>query len=179
MTLSRPRLGITTAAAAGQLGPAADCGTTSAPNTLTAVGELSLARLGTPRLPESKLRVTCASTTCAGREQPSPYGQNHEILGRLTGATAPGDARPGGEAVTFDLYQRVVLTGDLPEEGLRKADIDVVVEHYPASEGAPEGYELEFFAAAGQTIGVVSVSASVVRAASSHEVMSVRELARA
>jgi hypothetical protein len=55
----------------------------------------------------------------------------------------------------------------------------VIVEHYPARAGVPEGYELEVFAAAGQTIAVVSVPASAVRQATEHEVLSVREIARA
>ena len=45
--------------------------------------------------------------------------------------------------MTFTLYQRVVLTQDLPAEGLRAGDIGVIVEHYPARENVPEGYELE------------------------------------
>ena len=30
------------------------------------------------------------------------------------------------------LYKRVVLTQDLPEEGLGARDVGVIVEHYPA-----------------------------------------------
>jgi hypothetical protein len=81
--------------------------------------------------------------------------------------------------MTFALHQRVVLTQDLPEEGLRAGDVGVVVEHYPAKGDAPEGYELEFFAAAGQTVAVVSVPASAIRQAGSDEVLSARVLARA
>jgi hypothetical protein len=55
----------------------------------------------------------------------------------------------------------------------------VIVEHYPARVDVPEGYELEVFAATGQTIAVVSVPASAVREATEHEVLSVREMARA
>jgi len=43
----------------------------------------------------------------------------------------------------------------------------------------PEGYELEVFAADGQTIAVVSLPASAVREATECEVLSVRELVRA
>ena len=39
----------------------------------------------------------------------------------------------------------------------------------------PEGYELEVFAAAGQTIAVVSVPASADREATEHDVLYVRE----
>ena len=80
--------------------------------------------------------------------------------------------------MTFTLFQRVVLTRDLPDEGLRVGDVGVIVEHYPVQEDVPEGYELEFFAATGQTLAVVSVPATAIREASGQEVLSVRELAR-
>ena len=50
--------------------------------------------------------------------------------------------------MTIERYQRVVLTCDLPGEGLRAGDVGVVVEHYPAKGDVPDGYELEFFTAA-------------------------------
>lgn len=81
--------------------------------------------------------------------------------------------------MSLALYQRVVLTQDLLNEGLRAGDVGVIVEHYPARADVPEGYELEVFAATGQTIAVVSVPASAVRQATGHEVLSVREIARA
>jgi hypothetical protein len=79
----------------------------------------------------------------------------------------------------FALHQRVVLTQDLPAEGLRAGDVGVIVEHYPAKGDVPEGYELEFFAAAGQTVAVVSVPATAIREAQAHEILSARVLARA
>jgi len=81
--------------------------------------------------------------------------------------------------MTFAQFQRVVLAEDVPDERLRTGDIGVIVEHYPASESVPEGYELEFFAATGQTIAVVSVPATALREARRQEVLSTRELARA
>jgi hypothetical protein len=54
----------------------------------------------------------------------------------------------------------------------------VIIEHYPALAGVPEGYELEVSAATGQTINVVSVPASGVREATEHGVLSVREITR-
>ncbi len=81
--------------------------------------------------------------------------------------------------MTFTLFQRVVLTQDLPDEGLCAGDVGVIVEHYPARPEVAEGYELEFFAAGGQTVAVVSVPATAIREAGSHEVLSARELARA
>jgi len=53
----------------------------------------------------------------------------------------------------------------------------LIVEHYPARAHVPEGYELEVFAANGQTVAVVSVPASAVREATD-EVLSVHEMAR-
>ena len=76
-------------------------------------------------------------------------------------------------------FRRVVLTVDLPEQGLRAGDVGVVVDHYKSGEGHPEGYELEFFSATGETMAVVSVPAASAREATDHEVLSVRELARA
>lgn len=73
-------------------------------------------------------------------------------------------------------FQRAVLLEDLPEHGLRAGDVGVIVEHYPAREDTPEGYELEVFSAAGQTIAVVSVPATGVRKATAHDVLSAREL---
>jgi len=90
-----------------------------------------------------------------------------------------GDSHPGGETITLALYQRVVLTQDVPEDGLRAGDVGVIVEHYPARADVPEGYELEVFAANGETIAVVSVPAAVVREATEREVLSVRDMARA
>lgn len=81
--------------------------------------------------------------------------------------------------MTHALFSRVVLTRDLPEEGLRAGDVGVVVEHYPAQASTPEGYELEVFSATGETLAVVSVPVSSVREASSREVLSARELASA
>jgi hypothetical protein len=80
--------------------------------------------------------------------------------------------------MTLPLYRRVVLTQDLPAEGLRAGDIGVVVEHYAPRADTPEGYELEVFAATGQTIAVVSVPATAIREATEREVLSVREMAR-
>jgi len=74
-------------------------------------------------------------------------------------------------------FDRVVLTRDLPDEGLRAGDVGVIVEHYPATAEVPEGYELEVFAASGQTLAVVSVPATFVRRATERDILTVREVA--
>ena len=81
--------------------------------------------------------------------------------------------------MTFAPFQRVVLAADVPEDRLRAGDVGVVVEHYRARGDVPEGYEVEFFSATGETVAVVSLSATSLRAADATEVLSVRGLARA
>lgn len=71
-------------------------------------------------------------------------------------------------------FDRVVLVEDLPGESLRAGDVGVVVDHYEAHGETPEGYELEFFSARGETVAVVSVPATAVRVAESHELLTVR-----
>ncbi len=79
--------------------------------------------------------------------------------------------------MTLAIHQRVVLTLDpCRRKAARRRCRD---EHYPARADVPEGYELEVFAATGQTIAVVSVPASAVREATEHEVLNAREMARA
>ena len=78
--------------------------------------------------------------------------------------------------MSLRLLERVVLTEDLPEKGLRAGDLGVVVEHYSARGETPEGYELEFLSARGDTIAVVSVPSSAVREVGDREVLAVREL---
>ena len=81
--------------------------------------------------------------------------------------------------MTFTAFQRVVLTADVPEERLRAGDVGVVVEHYLPRGDVPEGYEVEFFSATGETVAVVSLPATSLRAATASEILSVRGLARA
>lgn len=81
--------------------------------------------------------------------------------------------------MTLALFQRVVLTQDIPAEGLIAGDIGVIVEHYASSGDIPEGYELEFFTASGQTAAVVSVPAAAVREAQPDKILSARGVARA
>lgn len=76
-------------------------------------------------------------------------------------------------------FERVVLLRDLPEEGLRAGDVGTLVERHPAAGQAPEGYEIEFFAANGETVAVASVPAESVRRATERDLLSVRVLAPA
>jgi len=77
--------------------------------------------------------------------------------------------------MTFPLFSRVVLAHDVPEENLVAGDMGTIVEHYPATDEHPEGYEVEFFAGNGDTLAVVTVPANKLRAATRHDVLHVRE----
>ena len=83
--------------------------------------------------------------------------------------------------MSIELYQRVALTRDVPEQNLQKGDIATVVENLPAtkkSKGEP-GYALEVFNVLGETTAVVFVPASAVRSLRADEMPHVRSLAKA
>ena len=65
--------------------------------------------------------------------------------------------------MNFQLYTDVVLVRDVPEENLRAGDVGTIVERH----GGPNrevGYSVEFFDMLGNTIAVVTVPASFLRA---------------
>jgi hypothetical protein len=67
---------------------------------------------------------------------------------------------------------RVILTEDLPEYGLKVGDIGTVVLIHRGG----EGYEVEFTALDGETLAVTSVFAAQVRPAAPHEIPHARQL---
>ncbi|WP_234825572.1 DUF4926 domain-containing protein [Mycolicibacter senuensis] len=69
-------------------------------------------------------------------------------------------------------HEVVVLTRDLPENGLLAGDVGAVVGHYAAG-----GYEVEFAAADGSTIAVVTVGDDAIRSPRRREILHVREVA--
>jgi hypothetical protein len=76
--------------------------------------------------------------------------------------------------VTFQLFSRVVLTREIPEENLRVGDVGTIVEAHHDSAGKTIGYEVEFFSAAGDTLAVASVGADAVRKPSSADRLTTR-----
>lgn len=78
--------------------------------------------------------------------------------------------------MSFPLFSRVILSQNLPEENLFAGDIGIIVEHHPATHDYPEGYEVEFFAANGETLSVVSIPATALRSARRNDVLHVRQL---
>ena len=57
-------------------------------------------------------------------------------------------------------HSRVVLTDDVPSEGLRAGDVGTIVHVYPSG----KAYEVEFFSLSGQTLAVATVDAGQLRA---------------
>lgn len=63
----------------------------------------------------------------------------------------------------FTRYQDVVLLRDIPEEGLCAEDVGTIVERHDVP-GRETGYSVEFFDMLGNTVAVVTLPASAVRA---------------
>ena len=72
----------------------------------------------------------------------------------------------------IDELSRVVLTQDLPEHSLMSGDVGTIVHVYPGG----KAYEIEFFTLSGDTIDVVTVNASQVRAVEHSDVSHARRL---
>jgi len=67
---------------------------------------------------------------------------------------------------------RVILTSDLPEEGLATGDVGAVVHVYRG--GA--GYEVEFVTLDGETVAVVTLKPDQIRPAARREIPHARRL---
>lgn len=81
--------------------------------------------------------------------------------------------------MSFTLYQRVVLTKDIPEGNLKEGDIVTIVEKLPSTEeskGEP-GFALESFNALGETTAVVFAPVSSVRPLEADEMLHIRKVA--
>ncbi|HEY2986573.1 MAG TPA: DUF4926 domain-containing protein [Candidatus Binatia bacterium] len=66
----------------------------------------------------------------------------------------------------------VILTGDLPEHGLKRGDIGTVVLVHKQG----KGYEVEFTTLDGETLAIVTLDASQVRPSKPREIAHVRDL---
>lgn len=69
-------------------------------------------------------------------------------------------------------HDTVVLTQDVPDDGLTAGDVGTVVHIHNNG----EGYEVEFMTLTGQTIAVATLLAKQVRPVGSHDVAHIREL---
>lgn len=75
----------------------------------------------------------------------------------------------------YRMFQHVALSRDLPEKGLKRGDLVVIVEHHPLPDGE-DGYSLEVFNALGETLTVVVVPESALESVRADEVLQVRSL---
>jgi hypothetical protein len=83
------------------------------------------------------------------------------------------EVRPSsGGARAIQEHERVVLTEDIADEGLRAGDVGTVVHVH----GANEGYEVEFITLAGRTVAVATALPSQVRPVGPCDLTHVREL---
>jgi Domain of unknown function (DUF4926) len=69
----------------------------------------------------------------------------------------------------------VVLTHDVPKHGLRKGDIGAVVHQYADR----EAFEVEFVAADGKTVALLTLTEADIRPLGSGEILHARTLASA
>jgi hypothetical protein len=74
----------------------------------------------------------------------------------------------------FKTLDTVVLQKDLPEHGLCRGDLVVVVEVYE-----PDGIEMEFVTASGKTQALVTLTEQDVRAVEDHDLIAVRSVQHA
>ena len=51
----------------------------------------------------------------------------------------------------YELFNRVALTTDIPNHGLRAGDVAIIIEYHPGRQGQSPGYTLEVFNAVGYT----------------------------
>jgi hypothetical protein len=76
--------------------------------------------------------------------------------------------------MALEMFQRAILTVDLPAEGLRAGDVGTVVDQHIVPGVAVTGYSVEFFDMTGRTVAVVTVPASSLREPTPQDVPSVR-----
>ena len=77
----------------------------------------------------------------------------------------------------LDLFKKVALKIDIPDQGLRKGDVATIVEHLPGKNGE-DGYALEVFNAVGESIAVLTAPESAVEPLTADKIPSVRPLAK-
>ena len=71
----------------------------------------------------------------------------------------------------------VVLTTDLPGEGVRSGDVGVVLAIHAGTAAAPPGYTLEITTVSGETAAIVDVPVGYVRPAAATDMRHTRSTA--
>lgn len=75
------------------------------------------------------------------------------------------------------LYDRIALTTDINEHGLRRGDVATIVDRVPHPHGGETGLVLEVFNALGDSIRTVVVPESAVEPLQADEVLTIRPVA--
>lgn len=75
----------------------------------------------------------------------------------------------------FDELDTVVITKDFKEYGLKKGDLGTIVHVYDAK----KAFEVEFVAASGRTIALLTLTPKDIRPMSKHEILHARGFAAA
>ena len=76
----------------------------------------------------------------------------------------------------FEMFGDVIVTRDFPELGLRVGDVGTVVERHVVPDVREEGYSVEFFDMAGNTVAVATLPASALRQPTAADRPAVRQL---
>jgi hypothetical protein len=77
---------------------------------------------------------------------------------------------------SLKIYDRVALTRDIAELGLKRGDVATLVDTAPHPNGGPTGYLLEVTNALGVSLRVVVVGPNDIAPLSANEILAVREL---
>ncbi|PZD75490.1 hypothetical protein C1752_00273 [Acaryochloris thomasi RCC1774] len=78
--------------------------------------------------------------------------------------------------MSLDLYQRITLSRDIPEEGLKTGDVAYLLDYVPHLQGGELGCVLEVFNAVGESISVLTVPESAIQPLRPDEILSARAL---
>ena len=77
----------------------------------------------------------------------------------------------------FEMFSRVALKTDVPENGLRRGDLATIVEYHEGLPGQEPGYSLEVFNAVGDTVAVIALGESQIESLREDEILCARVLA--
>jgi len=78
----------------------------------------------------------------------------------------------------LELYQYVALSRDVPEYNLKRGDVAMLIDYVTHPSGGEDGYILEVFNAAGDSLAVLTVPLSAVEKLPTEAVLAVRPLAK-
>ncbi len=81
--------------------------------------------------------------------------------------------------MALKMFERAILTVDIPAEGLRTGDVGTLVDEHVVPSVSERGYSVEFFDMTGRTVAVVTVPASSLREPTPQDLPSVRVLSGA